>query len=394
MKYPLMQNNIMPEDLQGVIELLQEKDPKLTSGPSVHEFEQVWSKWLDVKYSVFVNSGASSNLLALAWLKSHYPDGGRVILPPFTWSSDISSVYWMGFEPEFVDIKLSTLAIDEDLLEEVVEKHDDIRAVFLTHAQGINGLTPKIIELCKAHNIHLIEDVCESHGVKLHDGRKAGTEGVISCFSFYYAHHMSTIEGGMLCTNDPEVYQYLRMIRSHGMLREATDQNVRARFEQQYPDLNPLFIFTAPGFNVRNNEIGALIGLSQIKRLDKMIEKRIHNFNYFLKGLPNWAFKDFNLEGQSNYAFNLILNDPDDDLMGRLEASLHQNSIEYRRGSAGGGNQLRQPYVKSLVKFKDVIPELVTPVTDHVHFYGMYIGNYPELPQSDIDWLLEVICSV
>ena len=125
-----------------------------------------------------------------------------------------------------------------------------------------------------------------------------------------------------------------------------------------------------------------------------MIEKRIYNFDYFLKGLPDWAFKDFNLEGQSNYAFNLILNNPDDDLMGRLEASLHQNSIEYRRGSAGGGNQLRQPYVKSLAKFKDVKPELVTPVTDHVHFYGMYIGNYPELPRSDIDWLLEVICSV
>jgi len=394
MKYPLMQNNILPEDLEGVMQLLQEKDPRLTSGPRVAEFERKWSEWLDIKYSVFVNSGASSNLLAMAWLRRQYPEGGRVILPPFTWSSDISSVYWMGFEAEFVDIKLTTLAIDEDILEQVIEKYDDIRAVFLTHAQGINGLTNKIIKLCKDHNIHLIEDVCESHGVRLQDGKKAGTEGIISCFSFYYAHHMSTIEGGMLCTNDPDIYQYFRMIRSHGMLREATDKDIQSCFENKYSDLNPLFIFTEPGFNVRNNEIGATIGISQIKRLDKMIERRRQNFEYFLEGLPDWAFKDFNLEGQSNYAFNLILNQADNDLMSRLEATLNENSIEYRRGSAGGGNQLRQPYVRSLPKFKDVKPEIITPVTDHVHFYGMYIGNYPELPREDIDWLLGVIKSI
>ena len=394
MKYPLMRNNILAEDLEDVIELLHQKDPRLTSGPRVTEFEKSWSQWLGVKYSVFVNSGASANLLALAWLKSRYPDGGRVILPPFTWSSDVSSVYWMGFEPEFIDIRLSTLAIDEDLLEQTIERYNDIRAVFLTHAQGINGLTPKIIDLCKNNDIHLIEDVCESHGVTLHNGRKAGSEGVISCFSFYYAHHMSTIEGGMLCTDDPEVYQYFRMVRSHGMLRESTDENLRTRFEKEYPDLNPLFIFTAPGFNVRNNEIGATIGLSQIKRLDKMIEQRRQNFNYFLSGLPDWAFKEFYLDGQSNYAFNLILNHPDKELMARLELSLQNNSIEYRRGSAGGGNQLRQPYVRKLSKFSNLQPELVTPVTDHIHFFGMYIGNYPELSKSDIDWLLGVISSV
>ena len=311
MNFPLMKNNIQPQDLEPVIELCRQNDPKLTSGPSVREFEEKWSDWLGVKYSVFVNSGSSANLMAMAWLKTQYPDGGRVILPPFTWSSDVSSALWMGFELEFVDISLSTLAIDEDKLEASLLLHDDVRAVFITHAQGINGLTPKIINLCRQRQIHLIEDVCESHGVVLDSGKKAGAEGIISNFSFYYAHHMSTIEGGMVCTNDPDVYQYMRMIRSHGMLRESTDEDFKENLVINEPDLNPLFIFTHLGFNVRNNEIGALIGLSQLKRLDNMVAQRASNFEYFLSQMPDWVYTDYNLNGQSNYAFNLILNSPD-----------------------------------------------------------------------------------
>lgn len=394
MKYPLMRNNIRPEDLQAVIELLQQKDPQLTSGARVKEFEERWSEWLGVKYSVFVNSGSSANLMTMAWLKSRFPNGGRVILPPFTWSSDVSSAIWMGFEIEFVDISLDTLAIDEDRLEKALDLYDDVRAVFLTHAQGINGLTPKIINLCKERQIYLLEDVCESHGVRLSPGKKAGAEGIISNFSFYYAHHMSTIEGGMVCTNDADVYQYMRIIRSHGMLRESTDDKLKSDYATNQPDLNPLFIFTHPGFNVRNNEIGALIGISQLKRLDFMISQRSQNFEYFLSQLPDWAYTDFRLDGHSNYAFNLILKYPDKDLMSRLEETLAYEQIEYRRGSAGGGNQMRQPYIKSLPKFKNADPAFLAPVTDHIHFYGMYLGNYPELSRSSIDELCSIIKSV
>jgi len=391
MKFPLMRNNILKDDLKNVIALLEESDPKLTAGPNVQKFEELWSRWLGVKYSVFVNSGSSANLLMLAWLKSQFPSGGRVVLPPFTWSSDVSSVIWMGFEIEFVDISLKTLAIDEDKLEDVFAKYGDIRAVFLTHAQGLNGLTPKIISLCKSNNVHLFEDVCESHGVTLLSGKKAGTQGLLSCFSFYYAHHMSTIEGGMICTDDPTIYQYLRMIRSHGMLRESTDPDLQNTYTSDYPDLNPKFIFTCPGFNVRNNEIGALIGISQLSRLDLMVKKRASNFSYFLSKMPNWVYTDFDLRGQSNYAFNLIFNSPDAERMSRLEKVFHDNDVEYRRGSAGGGNQLRQPYVRKLSKFSNVDPASVTPIADHVHFYGMYLGNYPELDCNSIDYLCSII---
>ena len=236
--------------------------------------------------------------------------------------------------------------------------------------------------------------MCESHGVVLDSGKKAGAEGIISNFSFYYAHHMSTIEGGMVCTNDPEVYQYMRMIRSHGMLRESTDEKLKQEYISNSPELNPLFVFTHPGFNVRNNEIGALIGMSQLERLDNMVKKRAENFEYFLSKMPDWVFTDYNLNGQSNYAFNLILKEPDDKLMKKIESKFNEEEVEFRKGSAGGGNQIRQPYVKNLPMFKDADPAKMAPVTDHIHFYGMYLGNYPELNREEIDVLCKIINSI
>ena len=394
MKFPLMKNNILETDLSPVISLLKEKDPKLTSGPNVKKFEDLWSEWLGVEYSVFINSGSSANLLCLALLKEKFPNGGDVIVPPFTWSSDISSIIWMGFNPKFIDISMSTLALNSDLVIKELEKNKNIRAIFLTHAQGINGLDNKLLNYVRSKNIYLIEDVCESHGVVLENGRKAGSVGDVSCFSFYYAHHMSTIEGGMVCTNDESTYESLRMLRSHGMVREMHDENHKQKWINDYQDLNEKFIFTKPAFNFRNNEIGALIGIEQLKRLDNMVKKRAENFEYFLNLLPDWCFKDFNLNGQSNYAFNVILKEPNKQLMNKLEKKLEENGIEYRRGSAGGGNQMRQPYVRNIYKFTEKDFKEISPVTDHVHFYGMYLGNYPELTFKSIDEIASIISSV
>lgn len=391
MKFPLMKNNLLQEDLKPVIELLTEKDPRLTAGPKVKEFEKAWSEWLGVKYSVFVNSGSSANLLCLALLKEKFPNGGDVIVPPFTWSSDISSIIWMGFNPLFIDISLSSLALNSDLVIKELESNKNIKAIFLTHAQGINGLDKNLLNYVEKNNIFLIEDVCESHGVIVDKGKKGGTFGNLSCFSFYYAHHMSTIEGGMICTNDENSYEALRMFRSHGMVREMLNNKKKNSWIEKYQDLNEKFIFTRPAFNVRNNEIGAIIGLEQLKRLDSMVKKRAENFQLFLDLLPNWCFKDFNLEGQSNYAFNLILNEPDRELMENLQLRLEKNGIEYRRGSAGGGNQMRQPYVRERYLFSEEDFKAIAPVTDHVHFFGMYIGNYPELDKASIEEIVKVI---
>lgn len=388
-KYPLMRNNIAREDLDAIIAHLRQDDPILTNGPQCVEFEREWSKWLGVKYSVFVNSGASANLLSMALLKIRHPEGGEVIVPPLTWISDIASVLQNGFTPVFADIDPRTLAMAPDqILAKITGK---TRAVFLTHVQGFDGLTDGLIAELEKRGIPLIEDVCESHGAT-HGGRRLGSIGWVSNFSFYYAHHMSTIEGGMVCTNDPVAYQQIRMLRSHGMVREANDEAVRTEWREANPALNPDFIFAFPAYNVRNTEIGAIMGRSQLKRLDANVAQRTRNLHRFLDQIdPARYLTDFALEGSSNYAFNLIMKAADDAYVQRLMATMRECGIEFRRGSAGGGNQVRQPYLRGIVP-KD--HHLAFPNTEHVHFYGFYIGNFPDLHDDEIDSICRIVNGV
>ena len=385
-KFPLMRNNILREDLDAVIAHLQSDDPILTNGPQCAAFEAEWSQWLGVKHSVFVNSGASANLLSMAVLKMRHPDGGEVIVPPLAWVSDVATVLQNGFTPVFADIDPRTLAMDpQQILRKITPK---TRAVFLTHVQGFDGLTDALLTELERRKIPLIEDVCESHGAT-HGGKRLGSLGWMSNFSFYYAHHMSTIEGGMVCTDDPKVYQQLRMLRGHGMVREATDMDLRATYHAEYPDLNPDFIFSVPAYNVRNTEIGGIMGRSQLKRLDANVQRRTANLLRFLGRIDAKRYRtDFKLEGSSNYAFNLILNQADDALAQRLMARMREAGIEFRRGSAGGGNQVRQPYLRGIVPQDH---HLEFPHTEHVHFYGFYLGNFPDLRDDEIDTMCAVV---
>lgn len=389
MKFPLMRNNILREDLDLLIEYLKQDDPILTNSVNVQAFEEEWSQWLGVKYSVFVNSGSSANLLTMALMKDLYPEGGEIIVPPLTWVSDIATVLQNGFSPVFVDIDPRSLAMDtQGILAKITDK---TRAVFLTHVQGFDGLTDTLLRELEERNIPLIEDVCEAHGAT-HNDVKVGSLGWISNFSFYYAHHLSTIEGGMVCTNDRKVYQKVRMLRSHGMVREGNDPALRQRYEEENPDLNPAFIFAFPAYNVRNTEIGGIMGRSQLKRLDSTIKRRNENMNRFLAQIDPGKYRtDFKLEGASNYAFNLILKRPDDGLVARLMSAMTEAGIEFRRGSAGGGNQIRQPYLKGVVPpghHKDF------PEVEHIHFYGFYIGNFPDLRLEEVDEICSIINAV
>lgn len=391
MKYPLMQNNITKEDLSKVIELLQQDNPKLTNGPECLAFEEEWSKWLGVKYSVFVNSGASANLLSMAILKIQHPEGGEIIVPPFTWSSDIATILHCGFTPVFVDIDLDTLGMNTDGIIDAIT--DKTRAVFITYAQGFDCLSDKLLQELKNRNIPLIEDVCESHGAT-HNGKLLGSFGYMSNFSFYFAHHMSTIEGGMICTNDHETYCQLRMLRSHGMVRECRDWRMAEKYKEDNPELNPDFIFAFPAYNVRNTEIGGILGRSQLPNLDNNVILRNNNLYYFLSQLDQKKYKvDFRLIGCSNYAFNLVLQPEyaNEEFVQKLMDTLHSEEIEFRRGSAGGGNQLRQPYLKGIVP-EDHYKKF--PNTDHMHFYGFYIGNYPTLELESIKEIVDILNKV
>ena len=383
-----MQNNILKKDIDAVINFLK-TNTIFTQNKEVLKFEKLWSKWLGVKYSVFVNSGSSANLLSIQLLKLKFPKGGEVIVPPLTWSSDVASILHCGFKPVFVDIDLNTLGMNNDKI--ISKLNKNTRAVFLSYIQGFNCLSEKLINTLKKKNIPLIEDVCESHGAKFKN-KKLGSYGWTSNFSFYYAHHMSTIEGGMICTNDEKTYHNLLMLRSHGMIREVKDQKFQSLMKKNYKDLNPKFIFRHPAYNVRNNEIGGILGQTQLKRLNSNIKKRNKNLNYFLNKLNRHIyFVDFDTRGQSNYAFNVILKNKSKRLMKKLQSVLDKYKIEYRVGSAGGGNQLRQPYLRPIYNKKEA---LKYPNTEHIHFFGMYIGNYPELTKKKIDFILNVLNSI
>jgi len=386
--HPLMRNNISRDDLDALIDYLKGDDPKLTQSSNVQKFEEEWSNWLGVKHSVFVNSGSSANLISLAVLRQFVEDG-EVIVPPLTWVSDIASVLQNGFKPVFADINPLTLCMDtENILEKINSR---TRAVFVTHVQGFNGLSDVLLKELRTRKVQLIEDVCESHGATF-CGKKLGSFGWMSNFSFYYAHHMTTIEGGMVCTNDDQVYQMLRMFRSHGMVRESTDVDLQVRYAKEYPDLNPDFIFAFPAYNVRNTELGGVLGRRQLRKLDTNNEKRRENLEIFLLNLDSTLFRtNFETIGSCNYAFPVVLLQPNVDVRDRMETILDNANIEFRRGNAGGGNQLRQPYLRSIYNEKEWEKY---PETDHVHSFGWYIGNYPDLETGKIKKICRLLNTV
>jgi CDP-6-deoxy-D-xylo-4-hexulose-3-dehydrase len=288
--------------------------------------------------------------------------------------------------PVFVDIDPRTLGMDTEQV--IARLSPDTRAVFLTHVLGYDALSERLLDVLAQRGIPLLEDVCESHGAS-HGGRKLGTFGLASNFSFYYAHHMSTIEGGMVSTDDPEFYELARMLRSHGLAREADAEATRRRHAEAHPDLTPEFIFVLPGYNLRSTELNAVIGRSQLKRLDANNALRRENLETFLRALdPAKYFTEFATEGSCNYAFTLVLRHPDIVLRDRVVEALTDRKIEFRRGTSGGGNQLRQPYLRSRIEAPDLAR---FPRVDHVHFFGFYIGNYPGLERHRILGLCDML---
>jgi CDP-6-deoxy-D-xylo-4-hexulose-3-dehydrase len=385
---PLMSNNIDRKDIDCLVEFLQQEPiPRLTNGPKVVEFEKAWSDWLGVKHSVFVNSGTAANELSMLALKHLYPEGGDIIIPPLAWVSDVNSVLFAGFNPVFVDINLNNLSFDLDKLEKSI--NENTRAIFVTHVLGLNALSDRLLKLCVDNDILLIEDVCESHGAT-HNNTKLGSIGFASNFSFYFAHHMSTIEGGIISTNDDYFYQLCRSLRSHGMVREFNDDKLIEKYADDYPDLNQDFVFIGPGHNFRSTEINAVLGLCQLDKLDSNNEYRVKNFKYFVDNLNSEKYHtDFEMDGQCNYAFIVIMKDSNFDLRDRIEKMMDEHGIEFRRGLSGGGNQMRQPYFRNHDINFDEFPNI-----DHVHNFSWYVGNYPSLEMEKIDNLIQLLNNI
>mgnify|MGYP001161014017 FL=1 len=286
-KWPLINDNITQEDKEALAEFILNSN-RFTNGPKVREFEKAWSEWLGVKYSVMVNSGASANYITMAITRELKGQTGEVIVPPIGWVSDVASIINTGLTPVFVDVDKSNMAIAYENIKNAIT--EDTKAIVLVHCLGFNGLNEKLIQLALTHNLLLIEDCCESHGAIFKEDR-VGSWGDMSCFSFYFGHHITTIEGGMICTDNYEIYQLAKLFRSHGMTREVDAETHDKYYEE---GLNPLFTFGVPGYNMRSSELNAVLGLKQMERLDYNIECRRDNLAVWLENLDSEKyFTDF-----------------------------------------------------------------------------------------------------
>ena len=386
--WPLINDNITESDKQALVDFIKTPNVRFTNGPKVKEFESKWSEWLGVKHTTFVNSGASANYIMMSIVKE-LKGIGEVIVPPIGWVSDIAPVVNLGMTPVFVDVDKSNFSMTFENIQEAVTPYT--KAIVLVHAMGFNAMTEELRELADRYNILLIEDCCESHGAT-YNGEKIGAFGDMSNFSFYFGHHITTIEGGVVCTNNPELHEYARLFRSHGMTREASPA-FQERYKKNYPDLNPLFTFAVPGYNLRSMEMNAVLGLEQLQRLDSNIDRRVENMECWVSHLDsNRFFTDYALEGNSNFALPLILQETDKELLCRVAGVLEEVGVEYRLGTAGGGNQARQPYLIEGFYEYQIVGRLDT--ADHIHDFSLYVGNHIDLTREQIIDLCERINNV
>ena len=374
--WKLMDCAITQSDKLKLIEFISSSD-MYTCGKKVEEFENKWSEWLGCKHSLFVTSGSTANLLLLASIKEFYniPNGSKVLVPACTWVTNVSPVFQNGLEPVFCDINLDNYSFDTNHLPD-----DDIKIVFITHLLGLNAPMEKIKN--KYPTAIFIEDICESHGITDEHGKKRGY-GTGSTFSFYYGHHMTTIEGGMISTDNVELYQLMKLKRSHGMARHLLPENYEKTISK-YPNIDPKFLFLTDGYNFRNTELNAVIGIEQLQRLDESIKIRKRNYDRFMLYLLKYeTFFHIPTYDPYNSSFCLPFVCKTKELKTKLVNIFNKLEIEYR--PIVGGNLLIHPF---LDKWKN---STKTPNADLLNDNGVYIGNSQFVTLEMIDTAFEYI---
>ena len=381
MYWPLMEETITLKDRLKMAAFILTSS-RLTNGPKVRQFENEWSSWLGVKHSLYVSSGSTANTLLVSSVKELYglKDGDKVLVPACTWVTNICPIIQAGLEPIFCDINLKNYSFDEEELKYVAEQHPDIKAVFITHLIGLSSDVEKVKEIFP--NALILEDVCESHGVE-GPKNKRGIDGVGSTFSFYFGHHITTIEGGFVCTNNTELYELMRMKRSHGMAREASPELFK-KYVEENPEIDPAFLFMTEGFNLRNHEVCAVLGLSQLKKLDKNISIRRDNYSYWWTHLSDWKYYIPEYQGgNSSFSFPIIAKDPL--VTEELKQTFKKEGIEYR--PIISGNLLRHPAFKRF----SLCTQRENPNVCLLHENGLYVGNSQFVTNEKIDRIILIM---
>lgn len=378
-KINLVKNTIDNHDIDRLIDWLKGY-PRLTKGELNLEFEKKFANWMGRKYAIFCNSGSSANLLMLSALNQKLDFNIKsVVVPSVAWATDLAPVMELGFKPILCDSNKIDLSVDLEHLERIfIEEKPS--ALLLVSVLGFCPNMKRITELCDEHGVILLEDACESLGSEFRE-KKLGTFGVMSSFSTYFGHHISTIEGGVITTDDKDLYDILVSIRSHGWGR---DWDIQTQFDAQQDwdisEFDSLYTFYYSGYNLRATEIQAFLGIHQIDKLDDWGVKRETNLHLYDSLIKNDYWKvEYDLNDfTSNFAYPIIHPNRE-----KIVELLINSGVETRPMICGSMGT--QPfYVKRYGR-------LELPNVTEIDKYGFYVPNHPRLKPEEIEYVCDII---
>ncbi len=387
MKYLLAEKTIDEADIEDLIGWLR-TNPWLTQGPLVRQFEEGWARWVGVKRAVFVNSGSSANLLMYAVLDvSKRLPNRKVIVPAVAWATTVAPAIQLGFEPIMCDSEPETFGMDMDELDKLCAQHKP-GAVIAVHVLGTPVRLDRMAELKKKHGFFLMEDACAACG-STYEGKKVGNFGDLASFSFFYGHHLSTMEGGMIVTNDDQLADLMVQLRAHGWGKDLPPEKEAKLAAEQglLESFNRPFTFYIPGYNVRATDLQARIGLSQLKKADHVVSRRAENHRQYLtrfKASQHYNVPENPKAVTSSISFCALASSVEHRI--KVGAALKAAGIEHR--PVGGGNMSRQPF------WSNLYGKQVFPMADRVHDACFQIPNHPGLVAKDIDFISDVVLAV
>lgn len=372
--YKLAHDTIDNKDYINMINFLK-KRKYLNQSKVTKKFEQNFSKFLKSKYSVFINSGSSANfLIAQTLLEGNYLKNKIAVLPAVSWSTTVSPYLQLGFKIILCDCDKNDLGICPDKLEKICKKHKP-GVVAVVNVLGHSNNFEKINKLKKKYKFILVEDNCESMGsnqVK----KNLGTFGLASSHSFYFGHHISTIEGGMVSTNDKKFYNIALAIRSHGWARDV-QKSFKYKLEKKYSvdEFKSLYTFYYSGLNIRSTDFNANIGIRQLKKIKTISRIRHKNFTRYKKNLKNFWSQQSNLKLVSSFGYATFVKN-------RLEVFKFLKSKKIQTRPLICGNMGQQPFWKNQLTQKHKLPN-----AEFIDKYGLYLPNHANLNFKDIDFI-------
>ena len=382
-KYYLAEDTIDKHDMDKLANWIKTY-PRLTKGKVTLEFEAKWNEWLGTKYSVFCNSGSSANLLMYyALLLSGKLKNKKVIVPSVGWVTSIAPAMQFGFEPIMCEADPETFGLDLTHLEELLEKHKP-GAVMMVQVLGVPNKMKAIEALKKKYDFFLLEDACAAVGAFAYE-KKIGQFGDMASFSFYFGHQISTIEGGMVSTNDKAFYDLLLMLRSHGWSKDL-DRPAHESLVRQYKvdDFHTPFVFYEPGFNLRSTDLNAFIGIGQIDKLDLIVARRHENHERYQKHLGKLFYSQVSDDPKAkicSISFGLVAKDTEE--RKAIVSALVKNGVETRIFSAG--NLGLHPF------WANRYGAASFPVADRIHHCGLFLPNNPSLKAEQVDFISQVV---